>query len=82
MLSHLALIQLTQYFQWYLKSIRFKFLIQPFFVVGTVAMITEKLFFSRFLWQPLSGKQIPFFFIFSLAIQTVPEKKMESNRYR
>ena len=39
-------------------------------------MITEKLFFSRFLWQALSGKQIPSWKkCSSLAIQTVPEKK-------
>lgn len=38
-------------------------------------MITEKLFFSRFLWQALSGKQIPSWKKCSLAIQTVPEKK-------
>ena len=54
-LSNLALIQSTKFFQWYLEFIIFKFLIKLFFLVGTVAIITDYCFFSYFYRDSRTG---------------------------
>ena len=52
---------------------------QHFLLIATVALISEKLFFFLFPWEPLTGKQVPSSKSCSLSIKTIPGK-MESNK--
>ena len=56
-MSHPALIQSIQFLQWWFESVRLEFLTKLFFLVATVAMITEELSFSYFHGNHYQGNK-------------------------